>query len=412
MSMMESLVSKKGGTFHNRRTSYNFDIETALTEEQFEGSKIKKDQNDAITEIQKLIEYNPDLVMKEPDKGAHTIQVRFTAIPITLCTLIINDISFTDPYLYSKLDQKKGKSLLFFYPVLKISKENYLNLFSSIANNFDYYWANELTLFCQDATAYKGDNPEGLLELKKPDEIVALNHRVKRTEYHLKIPASNPATINTWTQNIITRFKKSTRLPVSTGHTPVSLPPGINKSQQEELEKTDGLIPENKGASRIEFGYDDENKKYFCSLEINGITMGYSGKRNENRKKSPHLCGIHIGFKILVHYALLKMDGKQGVMFEEKHITDLYQARKAVKMTLLNNAIKVTDPHDINTDFIRKTIIDIGEGSTTFKIEEINCPPEVRKKLELLIYANDLKIKNEDSELYYAHNGEKYITTK
>lgn len=154
-------------------SNYQYYISKPLNTGEFNGSHIRIAQNDSLTHILHIIQDNDKLIITG---GAHvqanTLQVRFSTIPSGICVLIINNTAFCDPYMYAKLDHDRHLRLN--YPVLVLDEKNLemKDAYISIQKHFKYLWKHDLTLFCSDATNFKSDYKEGLLELLSPEQII------------------------------------------------------------------------------------------------------------------------------------------------------------------------------------------------------------------------------------------------
>jgi len=151
----------------------NYFLNKPLTQGQFKHSHITIYQEASLHKIVDILRGNEDLIiLGGKEKKANTIQVRFSVIPSPACTLIINNIAHCDPYLYAKVEKEEPLSVT--YPLLTLNKKDpgTCKAFDSIRKHWDFLWRHDLTLFCKDATFFTPENKEGLLTLRKPDEII------------------------------------------------------------------------------------------------------------------------------------------------------------------------------------------------------------------------------------------------
>jgi hypothetical protein len=139
----------------------------------FRKSKIRSTQEDSLRAIADILDNNEELIiMGGLEKKVNTIQVRFCAIPSTVCTLIINNIAYCDPYLYAKLEPNKQLALNYPVLVLREDDDDMPKAFAAIRKHVNYLWRHDLTLFCKDATRFRPDNHAGLVELLPPEAII------------------------------------------------------------------------------------------------------------------------------------------------------------------------------------------------------------------------------------------------
>jgi len=139
----------------------------------FRKSRIRSTQEDSLRAIADILDDNEDLIiMGGLEKKVNTIQVRFSAIPSTICTLIINRTAYCDPYLYAKLEPDKQLALNYPVLVLREKEADMPKAFAAIRKHVNYLWRHDLTLFCKDATRFRPDNHAGLVEMLPPDAII------------------------------------------------------------------------------------------------------------------------------------------------------------------------------------------------------------------------------------------------
>ncbi len=370
MALMESLESEKGRSFHNRATSYNFEIERSLSFAQFEESKIKKDQQEALVEIQQLSKENPNLIISEPDQASHTMQVRFTVLPVTVCNLIVSNIAFTDPYLFSKIDNKH--EILFYFPVIESSATDQSSgMYYALANSFDYYWTSELSFFCKDATHFDPEKKTGLHKMKTPRQILqsSFKHRILRTLHHLKKEKDDFKNdeIENWVENLKRRFFESCRNFEGFPHSNFHLE---NVTEQQNSDMPAKPLPLQKPKNSIEIGYNEKERFYFFNITVNEISFNQFKRKKEGSDEKVSK-DIPKGYKILLHYCLLRKGIlKKGSMLAPSKL-DFKDHYKFIALNL-KEVYKGEEDIKFDRNFISKNIISCDGTKVEFKIEDVD----------------------------------------
>lgn len=165
-SLIKAEKSSKRATMKDPTFSPDFDLEEELTEEEFFSSAAYRNQTKSLEQIQKLA----DSFKLFENNSVNSIQVRFTPISLNLCSLIINDSSLSDPYLYSREDITR-ESLANLYPLVSLNGRDDKLEFESVLDNFRYLWNHQTTLYCKDATHYIVNEKESLKKIRKPFDL-------------------------------------------------------------------------------------------------------------------------------------------------------------------------------------------------------------------------------------------------
>lgn len=165
-SLIKAEKSSKRATIKDTTFFPDFDLEDELTDEEFYSSAAYKNQTKSLEQIQKLA----DTHKLFDNNSLNTIQVRFTPISLNLCSLVINDTSLSDPYLYAREDIER-ESLANFYPVIGLTNEHNKLQFASVLDNFRYLWNHQTTFYCKDATHYVINEKESLKKIRKPFDL-------------------------------------------------------------------------------------------------------------------------------------------------------------------------------------------------------------------------------------------------
>ena len=201
----------------------NFYINPPLSRDEFEGSGIYLSQKESLRKIVDIITDNHDLIiLGDVEKKANTIQVRFSPLPSSLCTLFINDEAFFDPYIYAKFQNNPQLSCE--YPINVLNARTNKIGFENIEKNFNYLWKHDLTLFCGDATNFTPRNKSGLTVLRPPYDdngslIIKWEHKKKRIlekqkeilrGKNIKFEIDNDL-IEKWETNLDNKFRVCTR---------------------------------------------------------------------------------------------------------------------------------------------------------------------------------------------------------
>lgn len=165
-SLIKAEKTSKRATIKDTTFSPDFDLEDELTDEEFFSSAAYNNQTKSLEQIQKLA----DSYKLFDNHSLNTIQVRFTPISLNLCSLVINDTSLSDPYLYAREDIAI-ESLANLYPVIALTNNDNNLQFASVLDNFRYLWNHQTTLYCKDATHYVINEKESLKKIRKPFDL-------------------------------------------------------------------------------------------------------------------------------------------------------------------------------------------------------------------------------------------------
>jgi hypothetical protein len=148
-------------------------INKPLNGAEFRNSGIRTAQEASLREIIKIISGNDDIViLGGQEKRVNTIQVRFCAIPASVCVLLVNDTAYYDLYLYGKTEQEDQLALLSPVVIVRDGEPDSPMAFTSFRKHFNYLWRHDLTLFCSDATRFTPENIHGLTQLLPPDQVI------------------------------------------------------------------------------------------------------------------------------------------------------------------------------------------------------------------------------------------------
>ena len=195
----------------------NFRLVKDIDEKNFFGSNFYKNQQDSLQKIQELIKTSS----VDSEDGPSSIRVRFTPIGSSICMLMINDTFYFDPYLLSK-QYKDKNSLQVGLPLTVVTKNDNLEEYLSLEDQFRYLWTLDITLYCEDATNFDRKNITGLDIILAPGEIT-FDSKERRLINAMK--DDNKTTPND-DELALWRFKLHNLLRVSTQ--------GISRPQEQE----------------------------------------------------------------------------------------------------------------------------------------------------------------------------------
>jgi hypothetical protein len=142
-------------------SSFNNDIELSKTD--LYESNSYRNQSIALNKINHL--------KNKYQIGAgnkHSITIRFATIPLNICSLVINNECYSDPYLYSRLDRASTGLTNDYYPVLFCDKLNDKNIYNCVVDNFRYIWNHQQTIYYKDAYI---EDPSGRIKILEPENI-------------------------------------------------------------------------------------------------------------------------------------------------------------------------------------------------------------------------------------------------
>ncbi|MFT3796213.1 hypothetical protein [Flavobacterium sp.] len=397
--LMECMKSKKGGgSIKNRKTSYNFDVEEGLDKTNYKNSRLWMKEIEALEKIEEIIAQNKSLVVTEHNKASHTLQVRFTTLPINMCTVMIGNLSYNDPYLFTK-QKEQFKDGHFFFPVIETSMEGRASsLHVNIAKSFDYYWANELTLFCGDSTDFKPITGENKLTIiKKPQEVLDTHfmRRIERTMHHIK-KAGEPINIESeqiapWLANLKERFR------ANCSHSEYILGEKFQYKTTEPKTTASPTVAQSENSIAIGFRQtEDESGEYFFKLKADGLDFKeFKFKKRYKAGENNRL--LVITYKILLHYCLVaKGILKKGSMFEMGGI-DFETKRTQMRNDLLK-LLPREDYPKADWTFFEKCIMECHGKNATLKIQNINIVYNLEddfKMFRILQYGKKVKNRTE-----------------
>jgi len=122
------------------------------------------------------------------------VVLRFTPINPGMCSLVLNDTVFYEPYIFAK-KKRSSKRLSLNIPIVQVEKDKNLEAYKAAEDHFRYLWSLETTLDCDDATYYQRGVPNSLTHLKQPTKI---NFRVKAKRLAAKQPESTKRDVDNW----------------------------------------------------------------------------------------------------------------------------------------------------------------------------------------------------------------------
>lgn len=207
----------------------DFWVNKPLNNGELNNATIKDSQEHSLKGIIDILKDNEDLIiLGGQEKKTNTIQVRFSVIPSPVCTLIINDTAYCDPYLYDKVKDDKQLSLVYPVNVFKAAINHPANenskAFDGIRRHFNYLWRHDLTLFCSDATKFSPSYLDGLSEILPPNLVQGPDgtnwaHKERRIREKMRNiaqkegrpPFFNESLIKEWRDNLNAKFKVCTR---------------------------------------------------------------------------------------------------------------------------------------------------------------------------------------------------------
>jgi len=213
-SLMKAEFSRKHSGYNEKtkqKLIYNFEVESGLLKEHFDNSLITNIQIQSLRIIDLLLKSNPHLGNTLDSLVVNTLKFRFTPIPITFCLLIVNHISYGDPYIYAKADEET-RSLSTHYPLTEVRLKEDKDHYNSIENHFDYMWHHDLTLEPEDCTKKGNEFRKMLL----PHEV-QWNAKKKLIRSYLANKTDNfmpdLEKEGYWENNLRDRFLKSSKFP-------------------------------------------------------------------------------------------------------------------------------------------------------------------------------------------------------
>lgn len=206
---------------HITANAYDFHTNKRLKESELKDSEIFKSQVHALEQISTLIDDNPSLLERAPNK--HSIQIRFSVIPSPLCLLIINQRAYCDSYLYAIITDtgsvKSPQEFSLRYPVSIIPKDSASEKqFWSVETHFKYLWKHDLTLFCEDATYFEKakKNYKELMQIRTPCDVKWTDKENRIRQHYEKFRYRNhnwifpESDFQEWIQNVQFKFKLTT----------------------------------------------------------------------------------------------------------------------------------------------------------------------------------------------------------
>jgi hypothetical protein len=225
-----SLIRAEDSEIWNAKMDHEvvFSGNAPISSDEWRHSNLYDSQSGCLKEIARLCDKHRSFSRIEHyDMAINTLEARFAVIPVPVCVLMINDIAFSDAYIYAKVTDENH--LAFNTPVNAISqfssakgrkakKED--TGFVMLRQNFLYIWRHDLTLYADMATRFRENTPYGLLTILPPDEVNAQwQKKIERIIERRKSmhPTYNPEAprekerIREWKENVIKKMELNTR---------------------------------------------------------------------------------------------------------------------------------------------------------------------------------------------------------
>lgn len=166
-SLIAAELTPNRATIKDPKYIPRFNDGIQITTSEYHASSAYINQYAALCHIESLINKNS---LKDRD-NVNSLQVRFATIPLNLCTLIINEECFSDPYLYSR-KSRDITGLANKYPILHLEKGRNEFEFNCVVDDFRYLWNHPQTLYYNDVIDYGQD---GRPKIKEPEKIEFTN---------------------------------------------------------------------------------------------------------------------------------------------------------------------------------------------------------------------------------------------
>lgn len=164
MSILQAESSIQRASIEEPSFSRRFRILDEVDEDMFLGSITVRNLKNSLELVQEFIE---DYELYEDNPN--TVRIRFTPVGVNLCLMMLNNLAFFDPYLFSK-DNRHSKKLSLSAPVVMVSMTENSNTFLNLEDHFRYLWDLDTTLVCEDATLYERNKPNSLSRFIPPSQ--------------------------------------------------------------------------------------------------------------------------------------------------------------------------------------------------------------------------------------------------
>ena len=187
---IQAEITRNRAVINSSIYNRDFNFIEQVDEDLFKSSTFYTTQYRALEELQVLIDkYEWD------DKSLNMIEIRFVPMAPELCTYIINDKIFYEPYLLAK-EKESSNRLAKVAPVLEVCQERFPDFYAGVEDHFRYLWLLDTTIYAKDGTKYCKNSPRTLCKIKPPSSISFENKKNHLKEFH---SSKSDTELKSWT---------------------------------------------------------------------------------------------------------------------------------------------------------------------------------------------------------------------
>jgi hypothetical protein len=176
---MQAEITRNRAVINSSIYNRDFNFIEQVDEDLFKSSTFYTTQFRALEDLQVLIDkYGWD------DETLNMIEIRFVPMSPELCTYIINDKIFYEPYLLAK-EKEASNRLAKVAPVLEVCQERFPEFYAGVEDHFRYLWLLDTTIYAKDGTRYCKNSPRTLSKIKPPSGISFDYKKKHLKKFHL-----------------------------------------------------------------------------------------------------------------------------------------------------------------------------------------------------------------------------------